>query len=150
LKRRFPESTTIFGREELFCILLIRNAFPGRPPSWFDFQPHGSVSPATLVENSTVKSRGGFSVAALSKELFTKITRPEKVTIISLQSLINKLVKNFNIFALISWFYGCELLVIKVKNSLFPLGPRIADSTKPSLVNPNCSANRVILVTASK
>jgi len=51
-------------RAEVFCCFLIWNALPGRPPSRFDFQPHGSVSPETLFEKNITILSCSFSVAS--------------------------------------------------------------------------------------
>jgi len=54
LKRRFPESTISGGSADTAFIFLIKSDLPDSPPSFFNFQPHGFVSPETLLENNRV------------------------------------------------------------------------------------------------
>ena len=43
-----------WGNNDVSVDFFIWNALPDSPPSCFDFQPHGSISPETLLENRTI------------------------------------------------------------------------------------------------
>ena len=74
LKRRLPESTISGGSSDTAVIFLMSFALPDSPPSFFNFQPHGFVSPVTLLENNTV-SGGCLSDAKAEHKIVVRVKR---------------------------------------------------------------------------
>jgi len=68
-----------WGNNDVSADFFTWNALPDSPPSCFDFQPHGSISPETLLENKTVSDEYSL-VSAAERAQLTKSRRVEIMT----------------------------------------------------------------------